>query len=175
VGLGEQESGPNTSASGGGIVTNPCSPNDPVAGGSLRLAAQSSSTRPAKFGYFADCHPAGWNYRDNVTGQSLLMDVLLASGWSRGYLELLVSTSEHPASSGRPARNYTLSYRFTPGGPASRMANGINGVITVPVTGPWQTVTITPSTDIAHLWPDLDTGTSPCGSSPCRRSARGIW
>ena len=151
-----QKSGSNTSASGGGIVTNPCSPNDPVAGGSLHLAAQSSSTSPAKFGYFADCHPAGWNYRDNVTGQSLLIDVLLASGWSRGYLELLVTTSEHPASSGRPAGNYTLSYRFTPGGLASRVANGINGVITVPVTSPWQTVTITPSADIAHLWPDLD-------------------
>lgn len=27
-----QKSGSNTSASGGGIVTNPCSPNDPVAG-----------------------------------------------------------------------------------------------------------------------------------------------
>ena len=152
----KQESGPNTSVSGGGIVANPCSPNDPVAGGSLHLAAQSSSTSPAKFGYFADCHPAGWNYRDNLTGQSLLIDALLASGWSRGYLELLITTSEHPASGGRPAGNYTLSYRFTPGGPASRVANGINGVITVPVTSPWQMVTVTPSTDIAHLWPDLD-------------------
>src|SRR5262249_62399257 len=54
----KQESGPNTSASAGGIVTNPSSPNDPVAGGSLHLAAQSSSTNPAKFGYFADCHRA---------------------------------------------------------------------------------------------------------------------
>jgi hypothetical protein len=149
-------SGPNTSASTGGIVSTPCSPNDPVKGGALHLVAKSSSTSPAKYGYFADCHPAGWNYRDNLTGQSLLIDVFLASGWSRGYLELLVTTSFHPASGSRPAGNYTLSYRFTPGGTTSRVANGNNGVIMIPITTSWQTVTLTPSSDIAKLWPDLD-------------------
>ena len=150
------KSGPNTASSAGGIVSTPCSPKDPVSGGALHLVAQSSGTSPAKYGYFADSHPAGWNYRDNLTGQSLLVDVLLASGWSRGYLELLVTTSNHPAIGGRPAGNYTLSYRFTPGGKASRVANGNNGIITTPVTSPWQTVSLTPSTDIANLWPDLD-------------------
>jgi hypothetical protein len=38
------ESGPLTSSSGGGIVENPCSPNDPVKGGSMHLTAQSSTT-----------------------------------------------------------------------------------------------------------------------------------
>jgi hypothetical protein len=127
-----------------------------VSGGALHLVAQSSSTSPAKYGYFADCHPAGWNYRDNLTGQSLLIDVLLASGWSRGYLELLVTTSYHPASAGRAAGNYSLSYQFVPGGQASAVANGNAGVIRVPVTSSWQTVTLTPSSDIAKLWPDLD-------------------
>ena len=150
------ESGPNTSASTGGIVSTPCSPHDPVKGGALHLVAKSSSTTPAKYGYFADCHPAGWNYRDNLTGQSLLIDVLLSSGWSNGYLELLVTTSFHPASGSRPAGNYTLSYRFIPGGTTSRVANGNNGVIKIPVTSTWQTVTLTPSSDIAKLWPDLD-------------------
>lgn len=150
------KSGPNTTSSAGGIVSTPCSPKDPVSGGALHLVAQSGSTSPAKFGYFADCHPAGWNYRDNLTGQSLLIDVRLASGWSRGYLELLITTSFHPASASRPAGNYTLSYRFTPGGRASRVANGNNGIITTPVTSPWQTASLTPSSDIANLWPDLD-------------------
>ena len=36
------------------------------------------------------------------------------------------------------------------------MANGDRGVIRVPVTSPWQTVTLIPSSDIAKLWPDLD-------------------
>jgi hypothetical protein len=150
------KSGPNTTASTGGIVSTPSSPKDPVSGGALHLVAQSSSTSPAKYGYFADCHPAGWNYRDNLTGQSLLIDVLLASGWSAGYLELLVTTSNHPASAGRPAGNYSLSYRFVPGGQASAVANGNSGVIRIPVTSPWQTATLTPSSDIAKLWPDLD-------------------
>ena len=150
------ESGPNTSASTGGIVSTPCSPHDPVKGGALHLVAKSISTTPAKYGYFADCHPAGWNYRDNLTGQSLLIDVFLSSGWSNGYLELLVTTSFHPASGSRPAGNYTLSYRFIPGGTTSRVANGNNGVIKIPITSTWQTVTLSPSSDIAKLWPDLD-------------------
>ena len=47
-----------------------------------------------------------------------------------------------------------------PGGQASRAAQGLTGVIIIPVTpsgqGQWSTVTITPSDDIAALWPDLD-------------------
>jgi hypothetical protein len=150
------KSGPNTAASTGGIVSTPCSPHDTVSGGALHLVAKSSSTSPATYGYFADCHPAGWNYRDNLTGQSLLVDVLLGSGWSRGYLELLVTTSYHPGSGGRAAGNYALSYRFVPGGQASVVTSGNTGIIRIPVTGSWQTFTLTPSTDIAKLWPDLD-------------------
>ena len=154
-------SGPLASTSAGGIVTAPASPNDPVAGGSMHLSAKSTTTSTAKFGYYAECHPAGWNYRDNLTGQSLSIDVRLTSGWSRGYLELLVATSRHEAAGGRPAGNYTLSYRFVPAtATARRTANGNAGVITIPVkpasAGGWSTVTITPSGDIAALWPDLD-------------------
>jgi hypothetical protein len=123
--------------------------------------AQSSSTSPATYGYFADSHPAGWNYRDNLTGQSLLVDVLLASGWSRGYLELLVTTSYHPGSAGRPAGNYSLSYQLSPAGsprPGQRRPRGHPR----PGDEPWQTVTLIPSSDIAELW--LPVPTSPCGS-----------
>lgn len=156
------ESGPAATTSGGGIVSAPCSPGDPVAGGSMHLTAKSTTTVTAKYGFYANCHPAGWNYRDNLTGQSLTIDVLPTSGWTRGYLELLIATSHHQASAGRPAGDYGLSYRFVPPGtPAGRVANGIQGVITIPMTpasaqNPWSTVTITPSNDIAALWPDLD-------------------
>jgi hypothetical protein len=152
----KHESGPNTGASTGGIVSTPCSPNDPVSGGALHVTAQSRSPSPAKFGYYASCEPSDWNYRDNLAGQSLLTDVLLSTGWSRGYLELLLTTSYHPATNGRPAGNYSLSYRFTPAGTPALSASGNNGIITVPVTSPWQTCTLTPSSDIASLWPDLD-------------------
>lgn len=155
------ESGPLASTSGGGIVTSPASPNDPVSGGSLHLTAKSTGTSTAKFGYFANCKPGGFNYRDNLTGQSLTIDVQLTSGWTRGYLELLITTSYHQAIGGRPAGDYTLSYRFVPPGTAgSRVKNGINGVITIPVqpsgSSPWVSVTVNPSQDIAALWPDLD-------------------
>jgi hypothetical protein len=158
----KSESGPLTSRSGGGIVEQPCSPNDPVAGGSMHLTAQSSTTATAKYGYYANCQPAGWNYRDNLTGQSLTLDVLLTSGWTHGYLELQIRTSYHEAAGGRPAGVYALSYRFVPPGTsAKRVAFGNDGVITFPVTptsskNPWGTITITPSEDIAALWPDLD-------------------
>jgi hypothetical protein len=156
------ESGPLTRKSGGGIVETPSSPHDPVVGGSMHLRARSRTTATAKYGYYADSHPAGWNYRDNLTGQSLTIDVLLTSGWTRGYLELLIATSHHQAAGGRPAGDYTLSYRFVPPGvPGGRVRHGIHGVITIPVTptrsgNPWSTVTISPSSDIAALWPDLD-------------------
>jgi hypothetical protein len=158
----KDKSGPLTGRSGGGIVEHPCSPNDPVVGGSMHLTADSSTTALAKFGYYANCDPAGWNYRDNLTGQSLTIDVLLTSGWTRGYLELLIRSSYHEAAGGRPAGIYTLSYRFVPPGtPASRVAHGTHGVVTIPVRptsskNPWGTVTMTPSNDIAALWPDLD-------------------
>jgi hypothetical protein len=97
------ESGPLASGASGRIVSTPCSPNDPVPGGSMKLTAQSSSTATAKLGFYADSRPARWNYRDNLTGQSLSIDVLLKSGWSDGYLELLIGTSYHEASGGRPA------------------------------------------------------------------------
>jgi hypothetical protein len=156
------EAGPVSSNSGGGIVADPCSPNDPVAKGSLHLAAKSRTTAAARFGYYANSRPAGWNYHDNLTGQSLTVDLLLDSDWTRGYLELLIASSYHAPAAGRPGGDYTLSYRFVNGdGPATVVAEGLQGVITVPIPrqneqSPWSTITIVPSADISTLWPDLD-------------------
>jgi hypothetical protein len=123
------ESGPVSAWSGGGIVESPSSPQDPVAGGSLHVRARSLTTATAKYGYYANSGPANWNYRDNLTGQSLTLDVLLSSGWREGYLELLITTSFHQASHGRPAGRYSLSYRFVPGGNMpSTVAHGNDGV-----------------------------------------------
>jgi hypothetical protein len=48
-----------------------------------------------------------------------------------------------------------------PGGTKRRTANGLTGVVTIPVTpnsgsDPWGTVTVNPAEDIAALWPDMD-------------------
>jgi hypothetical protein len=157
----QRKSGPVSRASAGRIVTTPCSPNDPVAGGALSLTVQATGGNTAKLGFYANCQPAGWNYRDNLTGQSLSVDVMLEPGWANGYLELLIDTSYHEASAGRPAGLYSLSYRIVPanGQPGTRAAQGNQGIITCPVTADgatWATVTVTPSDDIAALWPDLD-------------------
>jgi hypothetical protein len=156
----KRENGPlNTSKSGGGIVTNPFSPHDPVAGGSLHLAAKSTSTSPATFGYYANCKPGGWNYRDNLVGQSLVIDILLDQGWKHGYLEMLIGTSYHQASAGRPAGIPQISYRFVRGaGSRSHSTQGNLGIVHVPVdnSSGWATVTVEPSRDIAKLWPTLD-------------------
>jgi hypothetical protein len=152
----QKNSGPLASSSGS-IVQNPCSPNDPVAGGALSLAAASQSTSPAMYGFLAVAYAN--NYQCTLMGQSLSIDVLLNPGWSRGYLELAIGTSNHEATGGRPAGDYALSYRLIPaGGPASRTAQGNLGVMTIPVdnSSGWATVTVTPSDDIAALWPDLD-------------------
>jgi hypothetical protein len=156
-----QRSGPLTWGSGGGIVSSPVTPNDPEPHGSLRLSAQTqSSGQRAAYGYYANCKPAHWNYRDNLTGQSLRIDVLLNPGWDSGYLEMLISTSYHEASAGRPAGQYSLAYRLVPSGGQNREAQRNDGVITIPVrpqaAGEWTTITVTPSDDIAVLWPDLD-------------------
>ena len=155
-------SGPLGSRSTGGIVQSPSSPSDPVVGGSMQLIAKSTTGAPATFGFYAQTHQASWNYRDNLNGQSLTIDVLLTKGWQAGYLELLIVSSYHEAIGGRPAGGYQLSYRFVPpGGTARRAANGLGGVITIPVTpnsgtDRWGTVTINPAEDIAALWPDMD-------------------
>jgi len=165
-------SGPLGGQSSGGIVQNPSSPADPVAGGSMQLIAKSTTGAPATFGFYAQTHQASWNYRDNLNGQSLTIDVLLAKGWQAGYLELLIVSSYHEAIAGRPAGGYQLSYRFVPPGStgrgggarasmARRTANGLTGIVTIPVTpnsgsDPWGTMTINPAEDIAALWPDMD-------------------
>lgn len=141
----------------GGIVGTPCSPKDPVAGGALHVQAQAAGTGPATIGYFADSKPSGYNYRDSLAGQSLLIDVLPDKGWGRGYLEVFVESSHHGPSGGRGAGRYSLSYRLVPGGKGARTSQGRLGIITVPVApGGWQTITIIPQEDIAVLWPEMD-------------------
>ena len=152
-----EDTGPLAAASGGSIVTTPASPNDPVVGGSLSLRAQSTSSSLAAVRYFAESHPAGWNYHRNLYGQTLTIDVLPTQVGTTGYLELALKTSYHQASGGRPAGIYSLSYRFGgPGAPGSRSTEGLTGIVTIGVTaGVWNTVSVTPCDDIAALWPEM--------------------
>lgn len=151
-------SGPLTTSSNGQIVQSPASPNDTVAGGSLSLSASSTSSSLASLGFFADSHPAGWNYQTNLLGQVLTVDVMPTSVGSNSYLEFKIGTSYHPATKGRPAGPYTVSYRF--GGdqpPGTRLAQGLQGIVYLAATpNQWRTVSVNPCDDIKALWPDLE-------------------
>ena len=154
----KRTSGPIAASSDGRIVQTPASPKDTVAAGSLSLTAQSTSSAWASYGFFAESHPAGWNYHNSMYGQTLKIEVRPTSIGSNAYLELLVGSSYHPASQGRPAGKYTVSYRFGgPGAPGTRVVNGLLGIVYVAATpNQWNSIAVTPSEDIAALWPDLD-------------------
>lgn len=147
-----------TTASVGGIVDSPASPLDTVPAGSLRVRAQSSSASRASLRFYAESKPARWNYRGNLAGQALYLEVLPQEVSRYGFLELMVTTSRHEPHAGRPAGDYSISYRLGGAGvPGSRVAKGLLGVVTLAVTrGQWNSVVVRPDEDIAALWPDLD-------------------
>ncbi|HVQ87837.1 MAG TPA: hypothetical protein VMT88_06610 [Actinomycetes bacterium] len=161
-----QTTGTLTAASGGGIVQSPASPIDPVVGGSLSLKAESATSGWASDGYYADSHPAGWNYHNSLYGQTLSLEVMPTSVGSGAYLELLVGTSFHPAGNGRPAGVYTLSYRIGgPGTPGTRVADGLAGIVYLDaVPNQWNSIVVNPCDDIAALWPDLDSRDFACNA-----------
>ncbi len=162
----KQTSGSLKALSDGGILQSPASPKDTVADGSLWVQAQSTSSSKAALGFFAESHPAGWNYHNNIYGQILSIDVHPTSTSSAAYLELSISTSFHPATNNRPAGKYVLSYRVGgDGAPGSRVVNGLTGIVTVAAPmNQWTTLALTPSDDIAALWPDMDEHDFACNS-----------
>jgi hypothetical protein len=153
-----QRSGDLVAGSSGGIVTQPSSPLDPVSGGSLAVSAQSANHTPATLGFSADANNADWNYHCSLIGQTLSIEVLPTNVSSSAYLELLVTSSYHPASGGRLAGTYAVSYRFGgSGAPGTRSVSGLLGTVNVAVTtNQWNSVAVSPAADIAALWPDMD-------------------
>lgn len=152
------------------------SPGDPVAGGSLRVAARSTTGAAATLGYFAQTQQSGWNERSNLYGQVLTIDVLADSVGADGYLELLIGSSYRPAREGRAGGNYRLSYRFGGRGtPGSREVSGLLGIITVEVVaGQWTTASLVPSDDIAALWPDLEERDFSCNAITLNAVSEGL-
>jgi hypothetical protein len=152
------KSGALNAVSSGGIVTNPCSPLDPVVGGSLAVSAQSQGQSAATLGFYANANAADWNYHCSLIGQTLSIEVLPTSISSGAYLEMLVTSSYHPAVGSTPAGQYVLSYRFGgSGAPGTRSVSGLLGVVNVAVIqGQWNSIAISPAVDIAALWPDVD-------------------
>jgi hypothetical protein len=154
----EQRAGSLTADSGGGIVTSPASPLDPVPGGSMHLLAQSAGTDPATFAYFPMPVAAESTWKTNLTNQSVSIEVLPTSIGPEAFLDIVVVGSYHPAVAGRTAGQYSLSYRL--GGqdrPGTRHSTDRVGVVTLGCTvGEWNSITIRPDHDIAALFPGVD-------------------
>jgi hypothetical protein len=145
-----------TSGSTGGIVPTPASPKDTVPQGSLAVTAQGADGAPAFLGFGPANLEAKQTWRSNLTGQTISLEVLPTSIGPDAYLELLLDTSYHPASGGRSAGSYSVFYRFGGDGPPRRVV-GRRVEVTVPVTvGRWNSVAVSPTSDLAAAFPDLD-------------------
>ena len=69
-----------------------------------------------------------------------------------------LSLSHHPATGGRPAGVYGVRYRLrTDVRERAVSSQGLTGVVDVPVpAGRWHEVTLDPVTDLAEIYPDMD-------------------
>ena len=145
-----------TATSAIAIVASPASPLDPSPSSSLSVSATGTGTS------FSTARAVAKGGRDNVrsslAGQTLAMEIYPNSMSSDTFCEIRIASSTHPATNGRPAGAYTLSYRI--GGPdpaGTRRADGLTGVVVLPGTaGVWNSVVISPAGDAAALWPGLE-------------------
>ena len=149
--------GSHTTASTGGVVASPASPLDTVPAGSLQVTAQSTGTPQAILGFHPEVGPAKHNWRTNLTGQTLSLEVLPTSISPKAYLELAITSSYHPATGSRPAGKYSVSYRFGGGASPGRQQSGTTAIVTVPCnSGVWNSVVLKPDEDLKAVFPDLD-------------------
>jgi len=143
----------------GGIVSSPVSANDPSTSGALHvMCAAGSATLPSSYRYYANASQARVNQRANITGQTMTVDVFPKTVGPDAWLEVLVSLSQRPALSGRPAGQYQLSYRLgtNPAGRRRDSTTSLLGIVDVPVVADeYQSVILDPTADVAALWPDL--------------------
>ncbi|MEO8477089.1 MAG: twin-arginine translocation signal domain-containing protein [Actinomycetota bacterium] len=139
------------------IDTTKVAPSDPLATSSLRLAATGSGSSFATMRCTADGSKARENLKGTIGGQLITVDVCPASVSTNVFLEIRIKLSNQPASGGRAAGAYTLIYRL--GGtdaPGVHRASGLTGYVGLGApAGQWTTLTLTPTEDIALLWPDL--------------------
>ncbi len=143
-------------SSSGGIVSTPVSPHDPASSkGSLRVEAVSAGSAAASRRYLMDGGSSNKCHRTNLADQQIVLDVLLDQAGSNSWAEVLVNLSYRPATTGRAAGSYQISYRIGTAA-ASRTTQGLLGIVTVPLAvGEFGPVTLEPVADAASLWPDL--------------------
>ena len=154
----QRRAGPLTASSGGGVVASPASPVDPVAAGSLRLSAQSTSSSRASVSYSPQQTAPNRTWKTNLTQQRIQVEVLPGAVGPDAYLELWITSSWHPATAGRSAGQYALSYRI--GGrqaPGTRRSADRLGTVSLAFRpGTWTSLDLHPDRDFAALFPEID-------------------
>lgn len=149
-----------TAGSTGSQIDDPVSPADPAARkASLRIRATSAGTDPAAVGFTIDAKGGSrTNFRSRIAGRVEKLDVLAVTAGPDAWGEVLLSLSHHPATGGRPAGVYAVRYRLrTDARARSTTSDGLTGVVDVPVpAGRWQEVTLDPVSDLAEIYPDMD-------------------
>ena len=133
------------------------SPLDTSARSSLKLSAVGSSSSFATQRSTANLGNARQSLRGSLAGMTISIEVFPLTIGPNGYLEIQIRSSNHPATAGRPAGIYTISYRIGgPDAPGTFRTEGINGFVTLAApTGVWTSLSLVPCDDIARLWPDL--------------------
>ncbi|NEE04402.1 hypothetical protein G1H10_29955 [Phytoactinopolyspora halotolerans] len=97
-----------------------------------------------------------WTYSTSLADTTLELDILPEEVATGTALVLQIESSHHPARAGRPAGQYRLEYRFGGAEQAEHRAEGLLGIVRVPVVPRrWQRTTLRPVDDIARIWPDL--------------------
>ncbi len=97
-----------------------------------------------------------WNstYSGSIADTTLAVTVRPAAPGA-GYAAVQIDLSYHPASGGRPAGTYRLTYRIGAAAEIGWRADGREGQVDVPAPAGWSTVNLRPAADIGGLWPDL--------------------
>ncbi len=154
------ESGPLASRSEGGIVHSPSSPNDPVAGGSMHVSAKSRTRARAKLGYYADSHPAGLELprqpHRSVPHRRRPADRRVDATGISSCSSTAPTTRERAGIPPATTRCRTASFLKESGPPVSPTVWMGSSPSRCGRRTSGRTVTITPSDDIAALWPALD-------------------
>jgi hypothetical protein len=97
--------------------------------------------------------------RTTLADLVIKIDVYPTSVSDTSFLSMEVLTSYRPASTGREAGNYLLSYRIGGGRTAgvSKKVTPTSATITLDAPlNQWTTVTIRPQLDLANTWPGVD-------------------
>jgi hypothetical protein len=131
------------------------SPADSTVPGSVHLSARSAGWDAASVGVKGSA--ANTVDQRSVYDQTITIDVFPAAVSPHGYLTMKLTTSWRPATNGRPAGQYTLTYIIDGTESRARTCDGIAGVVHLTARqGQWNTVEMHPEEDMARFWPDID-------------------